>query len=167
MRFWDNDAHTSTHTFSAAGKLLRLQKVSGNPEKKPYPYPDQYRFWRERVKPLFSEKDELVPIDLVHLGDGADTLLDDIDELLGRLDRMAGSRMEGADAESQRLQEPDESLLPKRKTKFLGSRLARVEYGMVVDDMRVGKCEEDHLSQPPCPSRKWKWERKGTKEPPC
>lgn len=120
------------------GKLLRLQKISDNPEKRPYPYPEQYRYWCENIKPFFSEKDDLVSVDLVHLGPGAPQLLDDVSDLLRQLDGAAPE----SDPDAER---PESSRLPglsehlsKRREKFWGSRLARVEYGMLVDDMRVG-----------------------------
>lgn len=125
-----------------AGKLLRLQKVSDNPEKQPYPYPEQYRYWGERIKPLFSEKDDLVPVDLVHLGPAASRLVDDVDELLRLLD---SASEDGAASVPRKPLGLKDSHFSKRKMKFRGSRLARGEYGMLVEDMRVG------MSTYPCP----------------
>ncbi|SPN98509.1 uncharacterized protein DNG_01554 [Cephalotrichum gorgonifer] len=124
------------------GKLLRLQKVAENPEKQPYPYLVQYRYWRERIKPMFSDKDDLVPIDLVHLGSGASQILEDVDELLRLLDRASSEEVVDAvgqsqDSESWKLLGLNRSQFTRRKKKFVGSRLARVEHAMLVDDMRV------------------------------
>lgn len=124
-------------TNSGIGKLLRLQKISDNPEKRPYPYPEQYRYWREKVKPLFSEKDDLVSVDLVHLGPGGSQLLDDVGDLLRLLD--GASKKEHAPRDSGCGLPGLNEHFSKRKEKFRGSKLARVEYAMLVDDMRVGK----------------------------
>lgn len=120
------------------GKLLRLQKVSRQPEKQPYGYPEQYRYWRERIKPIFSEKEDLVNIDLVRLGPGGSKLLDDVDDLLEVLDEAASSRNGAPTDLVARPGALQESHFQKRKKKFVGSRLARVEFGMLVDDMRIG-----------------------------
>jgi hypothetical protein len=97
---------------------------------------------------MFSEKDDLVNIDLVRLGPGGSNLLNDVDDLLALMD-MTTSRSRDhappADIEVT-LKAPEESQLKKRKKKFVGSRLARVEFGMLVDDMRIGKSFELHLS---------------------
>ena len=122
-----------------------------NPEKRPYPYPEQYRYWRERIKPLFSEKDDLVSVELVHLGPGGPQLLDDVGDLLRVLDGTSSEKSRGVRvSESARLPGLNEHF-SKRKEKFRGSRLARVEYAMLVDDMRVGRfpfpdpCRFPHL----------------------
>ena len=115
---------------------MRLQKVSDNPEKRPYPYPEQYRYWCENIKPLFSEKDDLVSVDLVHLGPGGSQLLDDVGDLLRLLD--GASEKEQAPRDSGRRLPGLSEHFSKRKEKFRESKLARVEYAMLVDDMRVG-----------------------------
>jgi len=115
---------------------LRLQKDAAQPEKQPYGYPEQYRYWRERIQPIFvdQDKDDLVNIDLVRLGSGGSNLLDDVDHLLEMMDNVAtGKKTASAPSKSSRIR--------KRKMKFVGSRLARVEFGMLVDDMRIGKLE--------------------------
>lgn len=66
--------------------------------------------------------------------------MNDVDDLLALMD-MATSRSRDqappADIEAT-VKAPEESPLKKRKKKFVGSRLARVEFGMLVDDMRIG-----------------------------
>lgn len=135
-------------TNSSIGKLLRLQKVPDNPEKRPYPYPEQYRYWREHIKPFFSDTDDLVSVDLVHLGPGGPQLLDDVSDLLRLLDD--ASEREQASRDSGCTLPGLNEHVPKRKKKFRGSKLARVEYAMLVDDMRVGMFSPCSLLHPTC-----------------
>lgn len=76
-----------------------------------------------------------MPVDLVHLGPAASQLIDDVDELLRLLD---SASEEGAAKVPRKPLGLKDSHFTKRKMKFRGSRLARGEYGMLVEDMRVG-----------------------------
>lgn len=72
----------------------------------------------------------------MHLGPGGSQLLDDVGDLLRLLDRASEKEQAPPDAGSG-LPGLNEHL-SKRKEKFRGSKLARAEYAMLVDDMRVG-----------------------------
>lgn len=72
----------------------------------------------------------------MHLGPGGSQLLDDVGDLLRLLDGASEKQQTPRDS-GYSLSGLNEHFF-KRKKKFRGSKLARVEYAMLVDDMRVG-----------------------------
>jgi hypothetical protein len=122
---------------------LRLQKASDNPEKLPYPYPVQFRYWKDRVKPLFADKDDLVSHDLVYLGYDH-CIIERAEALLAAMDHVTngGSSETLPDDLKAKIAHLDGPAVGKRKKKFARSRLARVDHAILVEDMKVGKFKE-------------------------
>jgi hypothetical protein len=99
----------------------------------------QCQYWKDCVKPLFADKDDLVSHDLVHLGYDHD-IIERVETLLAIMDHVTGggSTETLRDDLKNKVSDLEGSAIRKRKKRFAGSRLARVEHAILVEDMKVG-----------------------------
>ena len=99
----------------------------------------QYQYWKDCVKPLFADKDDLVSHDLLYLGYDHD-IIERAEALLTIMDHVTegGSTDTLRDNLKNTISDLEGSAIRKREKRFAGSRLARVEHAILVEDMKVG-----------------------------
>lgn len=102
------------------GRLLRVPKAGT----KAYPYRQTQAYWEEHIAPLFDQSD-LVGQSLVDLT-GSD-IVSHLNHILSEKDKVRSNGW-------------------SRRPEFIGSRVAEVDIGMLVEDMRKRKPNIDQRS---------------------
>ncbi|KAL5598874.1 hypothetical protein BROUX41_003805 [Berkeleyomyces rouxiae] len=146
------------------GKLLRLQKASKHPENRPYPYVTQHAHFRDRIVPLFPNPDDLVSHELVQL-DRNNSIIDQVHVLLDLMDQVSTNVQHSRNQhpptpemlhESTGIIHPEvlplewrervgHAMIKRRHKQFIGSKLAYVEHGLLVEDMSINDNEDGIL----------------------
>ncbi|KAL1893868.1 Inositol-pentakisphosphate 2-kinase [Ceratocystis pirilliformis] len=163
------------------GKLLRLQKASKHPENRPYPYATQHAYFQDHIVPLFPKANDLISHELVLL-DRNNNIINQAHALLDLMDQVSSNVQHSRNQhpptpemlhESAALIHPDvlpeeqrerlgHSKIKRRNKQFIGSKLAYVEYGLLVEDMSINHDEDGILVE-----IKPKWLLQSTSAPPA